>query len=58
MNGAGVPLWATNAFGETYGYFKSGNFGKNNWTTWWGNGWNAANSGNLPKPVTQTNQCN
>ncbi len=48
MNGAGIPLWATDVIGKTYGLLKSDNTAHNDWVTWWANGWNAANSGRLP----------
>jgi RHS repeat-associated protein len=48
MNGAGVPLWLSNAIGNAYGALNSNNSSQNNWQQWWANGWNAANSGQLP----------
>ena len=48
--GAGYSQTSMYIIGQAYGFFKSSNFGNNNWPQWWNNGWNAANTGLPSRP--------
>jgi RHS repeat-associated protein len=48
-NGGGYPLWLLNYIGQEYGNAYSQNSSHNTWPQWWANGWNAANTHNLPQ---------
>lgn len=58
--GAGYPLWATTDIGFLYGLANSSNATdpNNSWAQWWANGWNAANSAQLPTSPSSKCPCN